>query len=290
MKRNNIVRWGVSFVLCMSGILVFSMAPVASAQETTGGIKAYVKDKTGAAVPKATVELSGTALIAPRTLTADDAGYVYFTQVPPGEYTLSASAPNFRTVKVTGIKLDVGKLPTFDLALELGEVTQTIEVTSTAVLIDVTSSNVSTAIPQDVIDNVPKGRSFQSLIPFAPGARQEPLQSSRVDRFRANGFQVDGASDSENTYLVEGLDTSNIANGGVKQNVVFEFIQEVQVKTSGMTAEYGGAMGGVVNVIQKRGSNQFHGSLVTYYRSNAFDSNDQCATTPQPSISEDVRP
>jgi len=274
----------------MVGLLVLAMAPMASAQETTGGIKAYVKDKTGAVVPKATVELSGPALITPRTAMADDAGYVFFDKIPPGEYTLAATAPSFRSFKVTGIKLDVGKTPTFDLALELGEVSQTIEVTSTAVLIDVTSSNVSTAIPQDVIDNVPKGRSFQSLIPFAPGARQEPLQSSRVDRFRANGFQVDGASDSENTYLVEGLDTTNIQSGGVKQNVPFEFVQEVQIKTSGVAAEYGGALGGVVNVIQKRGSNDWHGSVFTYYRNSAFDSNDQCATTPQPVVSESLPP
>jgi len=290
MKGTTIVRWGVSVLLCASGFLFLAMASVVSAQETTGGIKAYVKDKTGAVVPKATVELSGTGLIAPRTLTADDAGYVYFTQVPPGEYSLSATAPNFRTIKVTGIKLDVGKLPSFDLALELGEVSQTIEVTSTAVLVDVTSSKVATAISEDVIENIPKGRSFQSLISLAPGARQEPLQSSRVDRFRANGFQIDGASDSENTYLVEGLDTSNIQGGGVKQNVPFEFVQEVQVKSSGYEAQYGGAMGGVVNVVQKRGGEQWHGAVVTYYRSNVFDANDQCATTPQTTISESVLP
>jgi hypothetical protein len=290
MKRNMIERWGVSLVLLMLGILFSALAPAARAQETTGGIKAYVKDKTGAVVPKASVELSGTGLIASRALTADDAGYVFFEQVPPGEYTLTASAASFRPVKVTNIRLDVGKTPTFDLSLEIGEVTQTIEVVSTAVLVDVTSSNVSTAIPQDVIENIPKGRSYQSLIPFAPGARQEPLQSSRVDRGRSDGFQIDGASDSENTYLVEGLDTSNIQNGGVKQGVVFEFIQEVQVKTSGLEAQYGGAMGGVVNVVQKRGSNQWHGGLVTYYRSNAFDSNDLCANTPQPVVSEVVLP
>jgi hypothetical protein len=290
MKRSTIGHRGVSIVLCMAGFLFLAMAAVVSAQETTGGIRAYVKDKTGAVVPKATVELSGSGLIAPRTLTADDAGYVFFEQVPPGEYALSASSASFRTFRVSGIKLDVGKTPTFELGLELGEVSQTIEVTSTAVLIDVTSSNVSTAIPQDVIDNIPKGRSFQSLIPFAPGARQEPLQSSRVDRGRSNGFQIDGASDSENTYLVEGLDTSNIQNGGVKQGVIFEFVQEVQVKTSGLEAQYGGAMGGVVNVVQKRGSNQWHGGLVTYYRNNAFDSNDVCAPTPQPVVSESVVP
>jgi hypothetical protein len=273
--------------ICISVFLAVSLAltwvPVAPAQEITGAIKANIFDKSGGAVPKATVELSGPALLAPRTFNSDEAGHVFFDQVPPGEYTLTVSAPNFTTYKLAGIKLNVGKLPTFDITLGVGSLSTTVEVTASAVLVDVTTSNVSVAIPLDVVENVPKGRSFQTLIPFAPGARQEPLQSSRYDRGRANGFQIDGASDSENTYLVEGLDTSDIENGGIKQNVVFEFIQEVQVKTSGMQAEYGGATGGVVNVIQKRGGNQWHGAVKTYYRTNAFDSNDPCATTPQPS-------
>ncbi len=83
---------GVPFVLGMAAAIVLTMPPTGFAQETTGGIKAYVKDKTGASIPKASVELSGTGLIAPQKLEADDAGYVYFAQVPPGEYTLSASA------------------------------------------------------------------------------------------------------------------------------------------------------------------------------------------------------
>src|SRR5712672_2142412 len=128
--QGKILKWvGVVSSFCLVIALAGALVPTAVAQETTGGIKAIVKDKTGAVVPGASVELSGTALIAPRTLKADDAGYVFFEQVPPGEYTLSASAPNFKTFKVTGIKLDVGKAPTFDLALELGEVSQTIEVT-----------------------------------------------------------------------------------------------------------------------------------------------------------------
>src|SRR5262249_25422120 len=101
---------------------------------------------------------------------------------------------------------------------------------------------------------------------------------------------IDGASDSENTYLVEGMDTSNVENGGIKQNVIFEFVQEVQVKTSGNEAEHGGAVGGVVNVIQKRGSNNWHGSLLVQYRSDKRAANDQCAPTPQPVISNSVLP
>jgi outer membrane receptor protein involved in Fe transport len=284
MKGKSLKWIAVSLFSCLLCFGIGAMGPVALAQETTGGIKAYVKDKTGAVVPKATVELTGPGLIQPRTLTADDAGYVFFDQVPPGTYSLSASAPSFRPFKINEIKLDVGKVPVFDMALELGEITQTIEVVSSAVLVDVTSSNTATAISEDVIDNSPKGRSYQTVIGLAPGARQEPLQSSRTDRMRANGFQIDGASDSENTYLVEGLDTGDIQSGGVKANVVFEFIQEVQVKTSGLAAEYGGAAGGVVNVIQKRGTNQWHGSVLAHYATSALDSNDMCATTPQTSF------
>jgi hypothetical protein len=262
----------------------------ALAQETTGGINGHVKDKSGAAIAKAQVELSSQALLTAKKMDTDNAGYFYFQQLPPGTYILTVTAPNFRTFRQTGIALEVGKLPTFEIGLEVGALTETVEVSGQSPIVDVTTSKVAVDIPREVIDNLPKGRSYQSLIPLAPGARQEPLQSSRVDRMRQDGFQIDGASDGENTYLVEGLDTSNIQNGGIKQNVIFEFVDQVQVKTSGTEAEYGGAMGGVVNVIQKRGSNDWHGGLVAYYRANALDANDQCSTTPQPVISESVVP
>src|SRR5262249_13720675 len=148
-------------------------------------------------------------------------------------YSLNVTAPNFQAYKVESIELLVGKRQTFNVELQVGTVVTTIEVTAEPTHIDVTSSKASVAIAPDIIENIPKGRSFQSLIPFAPGARQEPLQSSRVDRFRSNGFQIDGASDSENTYLIEGLDTTNLAYGGVKQNLIYEFVDELQVKTSG---------------------------------------------------------
>jgi outer membrane receptor protein involved in Fe transport len=275
-------------LLCLCTVVALTALSVG--QETTGGIKGYVKDKSGAVIAKAQVELTSTALIVSKKAETDGAGYFYFQQLPPGNYTLTVTAPNFRSYKQTAIPLAVGQLPSLDISLEIGTVGEVVEVSGKAPIVDVTTSKVAVEIPQEVIDNLPKGRSYQSLIPFAPGARQEPLQSSRVDRLRSNGFQIDGASDSENTYLVEGLDTSNIQNGGIKQNVVFEFVDQVQVKTSGTEAEFGGAMGGVVNVIQKRGSNSWHGSLVAYFRSNAFDANDQCVTTPQPTLSESVVP
>ena len=262
--------------------LFLTIQPPVMSQETTAGIKGYVKDKSGGTVGGAQVEVSGPALISPRKAAVDGAGYFYFQLLPPGEYTLTVSAAGFRTYKQIGILLETGKLPTMEVVLDIGSVTETVEVSAQAPIVDITTSKVAVTITSQDIDTLPHGRSYQSVIGLAPGARQEPLQSARTDRLRQNGFQIDGASDSENTYLVEGMDTSNVEQGGIKQNVIFEFVQEVQVKTAGTEAEYGGALGGVVNVIQKRGGNEWHGSLVAFYRGDKLDANDQCATTPLP--------
>jgi len=170
----------------MAFIFALAVLPVVSAQETTGGIKGYVKDKTGGTVAGAEVEISGPALLRPRKAEADSAGYFYFQLLPPGDYVLTVTSKGFRTYKQTGIQLSAGKLPTYEIALDIGAVTETIEVSAQAA--DITTSNVAVAITAQDIDTLPHGRSYQSVIGLAPGARQEPLQSSRSDRLRQNGF------------------------------------------------------------------------------------------------------
>ena len=155
-----------------------------------------------------------------------------------------------------------------------------VEVQATPLIVDTTQSKAAVNISSEVLTNIPKGRSFQSLIEFAPGSRQEPLQ---------DGYQIDGASDGENVYAVEGLDTGSIQTGASGINVPTEFIQEVQVKSSGFEAEYGGALGGVVQVVQKRGGNTWHGSGVFYYRSNGLQGSDRPTLRDDPAgVREDV--
>src|SRR5437879_10819929 len=95
---------------------------------------------------------------------------------------------------------------------------------------------------------------------------------------RDNGFQIDGASDSENVYLIDGVNTTNIQNGGVGKSFQTDFIQEVQIKSSSFEAEFGGALGGVINAVPKHGSNQWHGEFLTYLRTNALNANDPCSS------------
>jgi hypothetical protein len=164
-----------------------------------------------------------------------------------------------------------------------------VEVSGAAPVIDTTSTQNLANVTQDVISNVPHGHSFQSVIQFAPMARNEPLGGMQVNGMGSGGtggstpgssgnglsfgYSVGGGADSENSYLVEGQDTENVSGGYSKANVPFEFIQEVEMKTSGIEAEYGGALGGVVNVIMKKGANEYHGSFFTTYESSGMDAN-----------------
>ena len=265
-------RYRGTWALLPVALIASLIMPGAWAQETTAGVQGSVKDPSGAAVVNATVEVAGPALLGTRKLQTDDGGNYRFAALPPGTYTMTVSASGFRNFKQGGIDLTVGRQPTIDIRLEVGAVTETVEVSGEAPMVDTTQSKVAVTVPQEVLDNLPKGRSFQSIIPFAPGARGEPLQSGSTSGGVA-GYQIDGASDSENVYMVDGVNITNIQNGGVGKSFQMEFIDEVQVKTSSFEAEYGGALGGVVNVVPKHGSNEWHGSLIGYLRSNAFNAN-----------------
>ena len=275
-------RYATALLGCVLALLMVSSA---FAQETTAGLEGTVKDPSSAVVNTATVQVTSPALIGTKEAKTNQGGYYRFANLPPGTYTITVTAPGFSTSKLEGIALATGKLPTIDITLKVGTTSETVEVTGAAPLVDATQSKVQTNITEDVLREVPKGESYQSVIQFAPGSRNEPLQaptgnnaigngsfSNHQGTNQGNGFQIDGASNTENSYLVEGMETASVFDGTSAANVPMEFIQEVQVKTSGFEAEYGGALGGVVNVIQKRGSNAWHGSVFTYYTGDEFNS------------------
>lgn len=268
--------------------MLLILAVACLAQETTGGLQGTVKDEKGAVVSKALVELTSPALVGDKKLQTDGTGYYRFANIPPGVYTVTVRVEGFATLKREGVTIEVGHLPTLDLALKVGSAATVVEVSAEAPLIDVTTTRTVSNITEDVIADVPHGRSFQSVIQFAPSARNEPLAGSGTygaaggngtgstspgngGNGGAFGFSVAGGADSENSYLVEGQDTANLIGGYSHTNVPFEFIQEVQIKTSGIEAEHGGALGGVVNVIMKRGSNAWHGQFTVAAEAGGLD-------------------
>jgi len=264
--------------------VVFSLS-LLFAQETTGGLQGTVKDASGAVVAGAHVIVKSPALAGDKALDSESTGYYRFANLPPGVYSIEVSAKGFKSVKRDGVTLEVGHLPSVDITLEVGVASEVVEVSGQAPVIDVTTNSNQTNVTSDVIADVPHGYSFQSVIQFAPMARNEPLAGGSAGMTGnsggslpgsagnglAVGFSVGGAADSENSYLVEGQDTENISGGASNANVPFQFIQEVQVKSSGIEAEHGGALGGVVNVVMKKGANAYHGSFFGTYESNGMD-------------------
>lgn len=249
-------------------------------QETTGGLQGTITDPSGAVISGADVTVTSPALIGEKSLKTGAGGYYRFANLPPGNYTIAASAKGFRKVKRENVTIEVGHLPTLNIALAVGDTTEVVEVSAEAPLVDATTTTNQTNLTNNDLNAVPHGLSYQSVIQYAPMARDEPLAGGSAGltgnsggslpgssgNGLAVGFQIGGAADSENSYLVEGQDTENISGGASQANVPFEFVQEVQVKTSGIEAEHGGALGGVVNVVMRKGSNAWHGSLFTTYQ------------------------
>ena len=269
-------------VLQLCTLLLF--AATVFAQETTAGLQGTIKDPSGALVANAQVVVTGTTLAGNKQTKTDGSGYYRFANLPPGTYNVTVNAEGFATTKREGLVLEVGRLPSIDFALQVGKTSTVVEVSGAAPLVDTTTNTNQTNITADIINNAPHDTSFQSMIQFAPMARNEPLAGGQMvgggtggglpgssGNGGAVGYSIGGAADSESAYLVEGQDTENISGGYSNANVPFEFIQEVQVKTSGIEAEHGGALGGVINVVMKKGGNGYHGSGFLTYESDALD-------------------
>lgn len=225
-------------------------ATPALAQETTGTVTGTVVDSSKAAIPGATVKLEGGAVN--QIQVTDGSGRYAFAAIPPGTYRMTTTLQGFSTGLAENVAVAIGKATVIDFTLSVGGVAEQVTVEADAARVDTTQSTIQTNVTAATIENLPKGTNMSSLLKLSPAARAEPLSGQ---------FQIDGASGSENSFMIDGLETSNFRTGVLNNNnnLPFEFIQEMSIKTSGFNAEFGGATGGVISVVTKSGTNQFRG-------------------------------
>lgn len=250
--------------LLLCALLSLLLVGIGFGQETTGTVRGAVTDPTGAAIVGAAVELSGGQIPRPYTTTTDQTGSFRLAQIPPGSgYTLSVTSQGFRTSKSSGLAVELGKATSIDIRLEVGNVAESVVVSADAVMVDTQSSQSAVTVDKSFFDLIPKGRSFYDLIGIAPGARNET---------KAGGFEIDGASGSENTYYLDGMEVTGIQQGTLsgQAQIPTQMVQQVEVKNGVMEAQYGGAMGGVVNAVVRSGGNDFHGQVGFYYNNDAM--------------------
>ena len=235
----------VSFVLCFATVIF--------AQRTSGDIEGKVTDPNGAVVPNVSITLTGVSVGFNRTVQSDDNGNFRIPQVPIGSYKLTtAPISGFAAATVDNITVTVEKSTLVNVKLGITSV-NSVEISADAMgVIDPTESKVQTNINAKLIEQLPKGTNFNSLLRLSPATRAEGL---------AGGFQVDGASGSENSFLIDGLSVENFRTGVLNgvNNIPTELVSEIQIKTGGFEAEHGGASGAVVSVVTRSGSDSFHG-------------------------------
>jgi len=230
------------------------------AQEQRGAIEGVVKDSSGAVLPGVTVEARSAngAVVATAT---DNDGVYRFPSVAPGDYVVTASLQGFRTEQNDTIRVGLGQLRKVDFTLAVAGLTETVQVTGGAPLVDARQSSRQTNIRGEQVELLPKGRDFSSLVTQAPGANQEA---------KLGGLSIDGASAGENRFIVDGIETTDIQHGTQGKGLIADFVEEVQVKSSGYTAEFGGATGGVINVITKSGTNEWRGNVSFTWQGDAL--------------------
>ncbi len=255
-------------------VLIMATGAFAQSQATTGNIEGRVLDPNGAVVPNATVTVTNESTALEKTTTTDGEGNYRIILLPPGPYSVKASASGLASAPLK-VTVTVGGKAALDIAVSVaGTNVGDVTVTAEAPAVETTRTSVATTINQTSIENLPiNGRNFQDFSTLSPGVIRDPRGgdlSVGGQRGTFNSLQVDGV-DNNNTFFGQAL-----GRGGVRPPYQFseESVQEFQVNQNGFSAEFGRAGGAVINVVTKSGTNQFHGGAFEYFRDESLNSND----------------
>ena len=270
---------------CVSAVWIFVIAAVsiiatgqAYAQVAGAMLTGTVKDASGAVIPNAQVVITDVATGVARTVSAGGAGLYAAPNLLPGTYEIRVSATGFSTQVQRDVTLTVGGQQILDFTMRVGQVSQTVEVTTEAPTVELTSSELGATVNSTTVRELPlNGRSWTDLATLQAGV-VAATSHAKVDVNRGYGTQlsISGARPQQNNYRLDGISINDYSNGGpgsvLGQNLGVEAIQEFSVLTSNYSAEYGKTSGGVVNAISRSGTNRFHGSVYEFLRNSALDS------------------
>ncbi|MBZ5659856.1 MAG: TonB-dependent receptor [Acidobacteriia bacterium] len=268
-------------VLCAAVLLASFGAQRSFAQAVGATLTGTVTDPSGAAIANAQVSILNTATGVPRDVTSNTDGIYSAPNLVPGVYSITITAAGFSKTVQTGITLTVGATQTLNIALQVGQASQTVEVTAEAPTVNLTNAEIGALTTETTIKELPlNGRSWSTLANLQPGVYQlhtQPDINSR-DRFtRGYGSQlsISGARPQQNNYRVDGISINDPANGGpgnvLGSNAGVDAISEFSVLTTNYSTEYGRASGGVINATTKSGTNDFHGSAYEFLRNSWLD-------------------
>jgi len=273
-------------------MLLFAFTSAAFCQLTTADILGAVTDATGAAVPNAKVTLTNLGTNQTRTGQSNASGEYTFTLLPIGHYSVTVIAGGFEKSITKDISVEAGDRARNDVHLTLGSETTTVAVTASTPLLQADSATVSTTVTEKAVQDLPlNGRNYVQLVALTPGANPGagnalPSGSQPDDRrTNAAAVSVNGQDETLNNWVIDGVDDNERVIGTVGVKPSIEGIQEITVETNSYAPEAGRTAGGVINIVTKSGTNQFHGSAYEYFRNDIFDGRNYFQNTgPKPQL------
>jgi hypothetical protein len=264
------------------------LLPSAHGQTATATLSGTVVDQTGALIPGADLTAVNIATTLQRQATTNDQGRFVIPLLPPGTYTITAQHEGFAPVRVENVVLSVGDQKALQIQLQAGNVTENVQVTSDAPLVD-ESPAVGTVVDRQFVANLPlNGRSFQSLIALTPGVVITRAFGGNAGQFSVNGqrsnanyFTIDGVSANVGVPTSVGFGQSGggtlpgfSASGGTNNLVSVDALEEFKIQTSSYAPEFGRTPGGQVSIVTRSGTNALHGTVFDYVRNDVLDAND----------------
>src|SRR5215831_7433129 len=249
-------------VICTLGSSLFA--------QDRAAIDGVVTDASGAVIPDAKVELDSSTTGFHRTTLTGPNGLYQMTPLPVASYTIKITKEGFKPTVINNVQLEYAQTRTFDVKLKVGDFEQSVSVEAAAESVNRTNAEISGVIESEQIKKIPvSGRNWASLMLLAPGAVNYGDGAQRSIRF--SGHSLD-----DSNFTFDGVDTSGVQEqtqkADTRLNIALDAIQEFRVSTSNYTAETGAAGGAQINVVSKKGTNQFHGSGFYALRSDALDS------------------
>jgi hypothetical protein len=270
--------WYLSVVLL--GAL---LPPAALAQRGSSSLNGVVRDPSGAVVANTNVTAMNAGTGFSRSTVTNEVGVYSLTDLPPGSYDLSAEAAGFRKAVVQSLRMFVGQTVTVDIAMELGDVRESVSVTSEVPLLQTSSSHVGTVIEGKLLTDIPlNGRNFLQLNLLSPGA----IRSKNSNTFDAvaidptdQSFSVNGQKGDYNLYLLDGTSIKEYQHGKNSFSPSVDAVQEFQTTTSNYSAAFGAEAGAQVNLVTKSGTNSLHGVVFEFLRNDKLDARNFFAQT-----------
>src|SRR5438128_2265828 len=265
--------------LCVALVLIFMIPQSASAQ-ATATLNGVVRDSSGAVIPQATVILRNTDTGTERQSLTNDSGLYVFVSVPLGEYVLKVTKNGFTTATQSGLHVLVNQASTQDVTLRVGSTQESVTVEATAVNLETANATLGTVIESKQVMDLPlNGRNFTQLLALTPGvAPVSVAQNSGGAQAAPIGTfvfpAVSGQSNRSNYFLLDGIDNTDQVFSTYAVAPILDDIQEFKVQSHSDEAQFGGVLGGIVNVVSKSGTNNFHGTAWEFFRNTVLDAKD----------------